>query len=246
MASHDARPRHGGAHVQDQLRIAEIVDVAQLTADLDRIGAARGDSRPALLQRLRQAKDEGRAEAERMLFEDGSGLLCAQRISVLQDILIRAISEFALDHVFEAQNLSAAERVAVLAVGGYGRGTLAPGSDIDLLFLLPYKQTALGEQCAEYLLYLLWDLGFKVGHATRSVEECIRLSQSDFTIRTAILDRRLIVGNAALFDELSQRYDKEIVAATSASNVPRVREVAHAPLPPAEPTIAFALLLSMM
>ena len=151
-----------------------------------------------------------------MLFEDGSGLLCARRISVLQDILIRAISEFALDHVFEAQNLSAAERVAVLAVGGYGRGTLAPGSDIDLLFLLPYKQTALGEQCAEYLLYLLWDLGFKVGHATRSVEECIRLSQADFTIRTAILDRRLIVGNAALFDELSQRYDKEIVAGTSA------------------------------
>ena len=216
MASHDARPRRDGAHIQDQLRIAEIVDVAQLTADVAAIGAARGDSRPALLQRLRQAKDEGRARAERMLFEDGSGLLCARRISVLQDILIRAISEFALDHVFEAQNLSAAERVAVLAVGGYGRGTLAPGSDIDLLFLLPYKQTALGEQCAEYLLYLLWDLGFKVGHATRSVEECIRLSQADFTIRTAILDRRLIVGNAALFDELSQRYDKEIVAGTSA------------------------------
>ncbi len=64
--------------------------------------------------------------------------------------------------------------MAIVAVGGYGRGTLAPGSDIDLLFVLPYKQTAWGEAVVEFMLYMLWDMGFKVGHATRNIDECIR------------------------------------------------------------------------
>ena len=75
--------------------------------------------------------------------------------------------------------------MAMVATGGYGRGLLAPGSDIDLLFLLPYKQTAWGESVAEAILYCLWDLGLKVGHATRSVDECIRQAKADMTIRTA-------------------------------------------------------------
>src|SRR4029079_1377880 len=95
--------------------------------------------------------------------------------------------------------------------GGYGRSTLAPGSDIDLLFLLPYKQTPWGESVVEFILYLLWDLGLKVGHATRSVTECIRLSRSDMTIRTAVLEARFICGERALFDELETRFDKEVV-----------------------------------
>ena len=61
-----------------------------------------------------------------------------------------------------------------MATGGYGRGTLAPGSDVDLLFLLPYKQTAWSESVVEAMLYVLWDLKLKVGHATRSVDECLR------------------------------------------------------------------------
>ena len=87
--------------------------------------------------------------------------------------------------------------MAVVAVGGYGRGTLAPGSDIDLLFLLPAKPTPAGEKIAEYMLYMLWDMGLKVGHATRNIEECVRLSRADVTIRTSILEARLLQGEQA-------------------------------------------------
>ena len=86
-------------------------------------------------------------------------------LSAAEDEIIRAIHLFATRHVYPVDNPSGAERIALAAVGGYGRGTLAPGSDIDLLFLLPYKQTPWGEQVTEYILYMLWDLGQKVGHA---------------------------------------------------------------------------------
>jgi [protein-PII] uridylyltransferase len=80
-------------------------------------------------------------------------------------------------HVYPVDNPSGAEMISIAAVGGYGRGTLAPGSDIDLLFILPYKQTPWGEQVTEYILYMLWDLGQKVGHAVRSVDDCIRMAR---------------------------------------------------------------------
>ena len=105
--------------------------------------------------------------------------------------------------------------MTVIATGGYGRGLLAPGSDIDLLFVLPYKQTAWGESVAEALLYCLWDIGLKVGHATRSVNECIRQAKADMTIRTALLESRYLLGDATLYDELTARFDKEVVQGTA-------------------------------
>ncbi len=101
--------------------------------------------------------------------------------------------------------------MAVVATGGYGREMLAPGSDIDLLFLLPYKQTPWGESVAEYMLYLLWDLGFKVGHATRTVDQCLKLAAADTTIRTSLLDMWLVHGDAQLYAELEQRFRAEVV-----------------------------------
>ncbi|MDQ4059678.1 MAG: [protein-PII] uridylyltransferase, partial [Pseudomonadota bacterium] len=112
-----------------------------------------------------------------------------------------------------------AERLAIVATGGYGRGTLAPGSDIDLLFLLPYKQTPWGESVVEYVLYMLWDMGLKVGHASRSLDECIRLARADMTIRTAVLEARHLWGEAALSEELGRRFEREVVKGTAAAFV---------------------------
>ena len=126
----------------------------------------------------------------------------------MQDEIIRVLFEFALQHLYPSANPSEAERMAIVATGGYGRGLLAPGSDIDLLFLLPYKQTAWGESVAEAILYCLWDMGLKVGHATRSIDECIRQAKADMTIRTALLEARFLLGDRKLFDELITRFDK--------------------------------------
>ena len=167
--------------------------------------------RIALVERLRQLVQDARAEAKRQLESDGDGRRCAEGLSAFQDALIRLAYDFTTNHVYRAKNPSAAEHMAIVATGGYGRGLLAPGSDIDLLFLLPYKQTAWGESVAEYMLYLLWDLGFKVGHATRTIDQCVRLSHSDMTIRTALLDARLILGDEVLFAEFQRRFRKDVL-----------------------------------
>ena len=167
--------------------------------------------RMALVERLRGLVVDAHAAAKRQLERDGDGRACAAGLSAFQDELIRLAYDFTTNHVYRAENPSAAERMAVVAQGGYGRGLLAPGSDIDLLFLLPYKQTAWGESVAEYMLYLLWDLGFKVGHATRTIDQCVRLSLSDMTIRTALLDARLILGDATLYAEFQQRFRRDVL-----------------------------------
>ena len=195
---------------------AGVLDRQTILAELNAIAEEHGgggsfECRAAVLAHLKSVLTDGRAAAEKQLFDDGSGRACAQRLSGLLDAMITAVYDFALTRVFPVSNLSQGEKLALVAVGGYGRGTLAPGSDIDLLFVLPYKQTPLGEQLAEYILYMLWDLGLTVGHATRSVDECIRLSKTDTTICTATLDARYLYGEKTLFDEFQRRFDAEVV-----------------------------------
>ena len=202
------------------LKLEEIIDGAALRRDLTALTAASGGDgsaagiRADALKLLKARLAEGRAAAEAMLRQDGGGIACAERLSHLMDEIIRALYEFAANHVYRVKNPSSAERMAVVAVGGYGRGTLAPGSDIDLLFLLPYKQTPWGEQIVEYMLYMLWDMGLKVGHATRNIDECLRQARADITVRTAILEARFLWGEEALCEELLRRFDRELVRST--------------------------------
>ncbi len=97
-------------------------------------------------------------------------------------------------------------RLAILATGGYGRGVLAPFSDVDLLFLTEPTPAPATLQAVEFMLYVLWDLGLKVGHATRSVDECLAEADRDITIRTALIDARRLAGDAALAEDFQQRF----------------------------------------
>ena len=128
----------------------------------------------------------------------------------LIDALITGLLDIATTKLFRLPNPTEGERTALLAVGGYGRGELAPHSDVDLLFLHPYKITPHTEKLVEFLLYKLWDLGLKVGQATRSIDECIRLAQSDSAVLTSLLEARFLWGDRDLMDELGARFDKDV------------------------------------
>jgi [protein-PII] uridylyltransferase len=172
------------------------------------------ETRARILAHLKSVLADARRSAEAELRANGKGTRCAMNLSAAEDEIIRAIHLFAVRYVYPVDNPSGAEMISIAAVGGYGRGTLAPGSDIDLLFILPYKQTPWGEQVTEYVLYMLWDLGQKVGHAVRSVDDCIRMARSDMTVRTATLEARYLTGAKALFEELVLRFENDVVPKT--------------------------------
>src|ERR1700760_1866495 len=201
----------------------ERFDTARITAAIDALAdqhAGREDSfRAAMAQLLKAELIEARKISQAQLLKDRHGRYCAERLCFVQDEIIRILFAAATGHLYRSPLPSGAERMAVVATGGYGRGLMAPESDIDLLFILPYKQTAWGEQVAEAILYCLWDMGLKVGHATRSVDESIRQARGDMTIRTAILETRFLTGDKQLYEELVERFDKEVVQGTAAEFV---------------------------
>src|SRR5580692_7966099 len=198
-------------------------DSERITAAVDALAekhAGREDVfRSSVTQMLKAELVAARATAQEMLLKDRHGRRCAERLCFVQDEIIRILFAAATQHLYRSPVPSGAERMAVVATGGYGRGLMAPESDIDLLFILPYKQTAWGEQVAEAILYCLWDMGLKVGHATRSVDESIRQARGDMTIRTAILETRFLTGDQPLYNELVERFDKEVVQGTASEFV---------------------------
>src|SRR6202050_4017402 len=197
----------------------ELIDAPAIVADLKALAKTHAgrerELRTAVAQRLKSALTQARSRAEQLLLKDRHGRRCAERLCQMQDDIIRILFEFTGNEIYPSLVPSEAEHMAVVATGGYGRGLLAPRSDIDPLFLLPYKQSAWSESVAEALLYCLWDMGLKVGHATRSVSECIRQAKADMTIRTTLLESRHLLGDAKLYEELTTRFDKEVVQGTA-------------------------------
>ena len=200
-----------------------LFDAGTVAADLDALARRHaGDERAlrtAVAQRLKSALAQGHAVAERLLLADRHGRACAERLCAMHDQIIGMLFDLARTHLYPSDNPSEGERMAIVATGGYGRGLMAPGSDIDLLFLLPYKQTAWGESVAEAILYCLWDMGLKVGHASRSIDECVRQAKADMTIRTALLEARHLLGDRKLTEAMTARFQKDVAAGTAAEFV---------------------------
>ncbi|MFN3521444.1 MAG: [protein-PII] uridylyltransferase [Phenylobacterium sp.] len=204
-------------------RLEYVVDGVRLRAQLsaaalDAVGD-EAEQRRRALEILKAALFRGRMIAKERLENGAGGIETARLLSGVTDEVVTALYDFTTVHVFRARNPTEGERLALMAVGGYGRGTLAPFSDIDLLFLRPYKETAHVESVIEFMLYALWDLGFKVGHASRTVDECVKLAREDFTIRTAILEARRLTGDERLAEELKRRFEAEVIKGTEAEFV---------------------------
>jgi [protein-PII] uridylyltransferase len=189
-----------------------IVNRKTLAARLASLPSSEGGApdRAAALAIFRDALETGRAEVRRRFEANQDGVLASQELCYLIDQLLRSLHEFAVTRAYPQANPSMAEKLAMVATGGYGRGELAPFSDIDLLFLIPYKRTPFVEQLVEYMLYFLWDLGLKVGHATRTVDECLRQARADFTVMTGLLEARYVAGEQSLYLDLRRRFRKDI------------------------------------
>ena len=157
--------------------------------------------------------------AKERLENGAGGVETARLLSAVTDEVIRCLYDFTTVHVIRARNPTEGERMALMAVGGYGRGALAPFSDIDLLFVRPYKETPHIESVIEFMLYALWDLGFKVGHASRTVGDCIKIAREDISVRTSILEARRLTGDEALAADLQRRFREEVVKGTGAAFV---------------------------
>ena len=192
----------------------DIIDRKALAGRLADLGSGAA-ARPQVVELFKAALGDGRAEIRRR-FETaaapGSEVIHAN--AYLIDQLVRGLYDFTIERVIPLANPAKGEQLTIAATGGYGRAELAPYSDIDLLFLLPDKKTPDGEQIIESLLYTLWDLGLKVGHAARTVADCMRLSGDDLTIRTSLLEARWLCGGRDLFGQLETRFAAEVVAAT--------------------------------
>ncbi|RJL05178.1 [protein-PII] uridylyltransferase [Paracoccus aestuarii] len=135
-------------------------------------------------------------------------------IAALTDLLVIGVHHVATTRLHRQRSRSDNERLAVLAVGGYGRAEMAPASDVDLLFLTPWKISAWAESVVESMLYMMWDMKLKIGHSIRSVDDCLRLGAGDITIRTSLVEHRLVTGHAPLAQELGDRLWTELFAGT--------------------------------
>ena len=172
--------------------------------------------RGKLVSLLKELKSKG---FDRISFELRKNPLKARKAissyAFLTDCLVTSAWKFATEIQFPSHNPTEAEKLSIISVGGYGRREMAPFSDVDLLFLTPYKMAPWSENVIETVLYLLWDLKLKVGHSSRSIKDCLRLGSEDYTIRTAMLEHRFVCGDINLASQLNEKLWKNLFSGTA-------------------------------
>jgi [protein-PII] uridylyltransferase len=195
---------------------ADIFDVAAFEAILaDTADEPVTAARAQIVSYLRDAQKVGRERiADAFRAAPFQSRATKRAYTYLTDQLLFAALRTVHQRMHPNGTPTAAERLAVLAVGGYGRGEMAPYSDVDLLFLTPYKITPWAESVIESTLYILWDLKLKVGHSSRTVRDCLRLGAEDFTIRTAMLEHRFLSGDEELANKLDKRLRADLFKGT--------------------------------
>ena len=212
-------PLHAPLRFQDSNEFDLICD-PQLIFNADALTPIFEDSAPdklrgALVDTLKQLRKSGMKHiADALSKSPKAAHQAIQSYAWLTDELVKA-AWHAANQMHPNATPTEAERLSVLAVGGYGRFEMAPFSDVDLLFLTPYKITPWAESVIESMLYMLWDLRLKVGHSSRTIRDCLRLGGEDFTIRTAMLEQRYVCGDTGLAQELEQKLWSELFAGSA-------------------------------
>ena len=195
-------------------RQREIVDRRAIVSEIEAVVAELGvaKARQPIVELLRKALANGRAElTARLADKPGAGHEITHGYAFLIDQLIRVVHDHVVEQVHPKEKPSVGERLALIAVGGYGRGEMAPFSDVDIAFITPAKASAWCEQVIEALLYFLWDLNLTVGHSSRSLDEMVRMAKEDLTIRTAILEGRYLWGDRDVYEMAESRFWNDVV-----------------------------------
>ncbi|SER81824.1 UTP--GlnB (protein PII) uridylyltransferase, GlnD [Tranquillimonas rosea] len=197
-----------------------IFDTAAVTAAIDRDAADGTPVRQAAVAHLRDALAAGReAIATAFAARPFAAREAVSSYSYLTDRVVALVFELATTRLHANPTPTEGEHLSVFAVGGYGRAEMAPFSDVDLLFVSPWKLTPWAESVIESMLYIFWDLHLKVGHSSRTVKECLRLGRDDYTIRTALLEHRFLGGDAALDTDLSEKLWSDLFEGTGSDYV---------------------------
>ena len=171
-----------------------------------------GSSSAKAAKLLSKALEAGRKEiAKRLRANPDRGRAAARSTAYLHAQLVRL--------AFEYVTGDTAPELAIVGLGGTGRGEMAPFSDLDLMFLTSGKPSEEIAKTVEAVLYLLWDMQLKVGHSVRSTDELIKLARKDMTIRTAFLESRLLWGSEDIFEEAWRRFRSKIAAGSGAEFV---------------------------
>ncbi|WP_425354928.1 [protein-PII] uridylyltransferase [Oceaniglobus trochenteri] len=201
----------------------DIFDIGAIRAGIDKEIvqiAGASERRACIVRHLKTALEHGRAAiAEAFTAHPDAARETVTAYSYLADCVITTVFEAIRRHLHPVGNATGGERISVLAVGGYGRAEMCPFSDVDLLFLTPHKLTPWTESLIESMLYVFWDLHLKVGHSSRTIKDCITMAREDYTVRTALLERRFLCGDEDLPVLLENRLVNDLFRNTGAEYI---------------------------
>ncbi|GFO69292.1 bifunctional uridylyltransferase/uridylyl-removing enzyme [Geomonas limicola] len=183
-----------------------------LSESLKGDGKSFEEKRGAYLAAAREFLEHYREEMKRSHREGDDGIHVVQAITAMTDALVVRLFT-ALSDDFQINGKTG--ELALVAVGGYGRGELNPYSDLDLMFLYKGKDSKRVEEVANRLLYFLWDLRLDVGYSVRTIPDCVEMANGDVTVKTALLDARLLHGSENLFAELKKVMVSQVLAKRS-------------------------------
>ncbi|MGB5863949.1 MAG: [protein-PII] uridylyltransferase [Sulfitobacter sp.] len=190
---------------------ADIYDADAVDAALSEAaeGLSAVEIRTAAVKILRAAQTQGRARiAQEFAASPFDSEAMTASYTYLTDGMVKSVLSLSARHLHPPRKSTPA--LSVIGVGGYGRGEMAPFSDVDLLFLLPGKITNWASDTIEAMLYILWDLKLKVGHSSRTIRDCVQLASEDYTIQTALLEHRYVCGDLALAHKLDETLKKDL------------------------------------
>ncbi|GLI39181.1 [protein-PII] uridylyltransferase [Geobacter hydrogenophilus] len=188
-------------------------DTSQETGDAGR--ASFEEKRPLYLAASKHFLNHYREEIKAMHNAGAQGSVVVRNLTAMTDTLVRKLFRSITRDV--AQRGRVREPLTLTAIGGYGRGELNPYSDIDLMFLYGGKDQARVEDIAQKLLYFLWDMRLDVGYSVRTLQDCVEMAASDLTVRTALLDARVLTGSRLLFKEFEKVILTQILSKRSDS-----------------------------